>query len=101
MDPIVADRLDEVAVLCRAANIRRLDHFGSATRGAFDPETSDLDFVVDLGDYEPGVARRYLRFAKALEDLFGRSVDLVTVPSLKDPLFKAEVDRTSVSLYGE
>ncbi|CAA9552978.1 MAG: hypothetical protein AVDCRST_MAG70-1079 [uncultured Thermomicrobiales bacterium] len=101
MDPIVGDRLEEVAALCRAANIRRLDLFGSAALGTVDPETSDLDYVVDLGEYEPGVAMRYLRFAEALGTLFGRAVDLGTVPSIKDPTFKAEVDRTSRRIFGE
>lgn len=58
MIDLVANKRDEIAALCRKYNIKRLDLFGSAATGAFDPATSDLDFVVDLGEYESGVARR-------------------------------------------
>jgi len=37
--------------LCRRYGVRKLELFGSATDGAFDPRTSDLDFLVD---FDPG-----------------------------------------------
>ena len=99
MIALVEDKKDDIAALCRRFSIQRLDLFGSAATGAFDPETSDLDFVVDLGEYESGVARRYFAFAEALEALFGRSVDLVTEPSISNPYFRAAVDRQRIRLY--
>lgn len=99
MIALVADRKDEIAALCRHYNIQRLDLFGSAATGAFDPKTSDLDFVVDLGDYEDGVARRYFAFIDALENLLGRSVDLVTDPQIRNPYFREAVDEQRVNLY--
>lgn len=99
MIALIAERKDEIAALCRQYDIQHLDLFGSAATGEFDPAASDLDFVVDLGDYESGVARRYFAFADALEALFGRSVDLVTEPSISNPYFRAAVDRQRVRLY--
>jgi uncharacterized protein len=37
---------ERLAELCRRYGVRRLELFGSAARGQFDPATSDLDFLV-------------------------------------------------------
>lgn len=99
MIDLVANKREEIAALCRQYGIQRLDLFGSAATGAFDPATSDLDFIVDLGDYEVGVAGRYLDFIAAIEDLFDRSVDMVTVNSIRNPYFREAVDEQRVNLY--
>ena len=41
-------RREELWALCRRFHVRRLDLFGSAARGDFDPERSDLDFLVEF-----------------------------------------------------
>jgi uncharacterized protein len=99
MIALVADKKDEIAALCRRFGIRKLDVFGSAVTGSFDPEKSDIDFVVDLGGYEPGVAMRFLDFAEALESLLGRDVDLVTEDSIRNPYFRRSVERSREPLY--
>jgi predicted nucleotidyltransferase len=43
MQPIVANKLPEVAELCRRFHVRRLELFGSAATADFDPERSDID----------------------------------------------------------
>ena len=97
---IVQQKHDAIAALCRKHRMRALWVFGSATTGAWDPESSDIDFLVDLGDYEPGVANRYLNLADDLEALFGRSVDLITVGGLRNNRrLREELERTRVLLY--
>jgi len=66
---------DEIAGLCRTYGVERLEAFGSAVTEEFDDEASDLDFVVRFADRSSGYADRYLDFAQALEELFGRDVD--------------------------
>jgi len=44
----IAEKLDEVQGLCEKHHVKRLTLFGSAAKGTFDPETSDLDFVVEF-----------------------------------------------------
>ena len=74
--------------------------FGSATTGKFNPQTSDLDFIVLFNDAgEPGYARRYFDFAESLEQLFNRPVDLVTERSISNPFFRETVDRSRETLY--
>ena len=40
--------------ICRRFHIKRLDAFGSAVEGTWDPVSSDLDFAVEFESLEPG-----------------------------------------------
>ncbi len=99
MIPSISARIEDIARLCRQFSIQRLEVFGSAANGTFDPETSDIDFLVDLGEYEPHVADRYLDFADALEHVLGRKVDLVTVQSVTNPYFQRAIDASREVVY--
>ena len=72
----IATHREELAELCRRFHVRRLDVFGSAARGDFDPARSDLDFLVEFAAPEDELAR-FLDFKAALEALLARRVDLV------------------------
>ncbi len=98
----VAQHLDHIAALCRRYGVSRLDLFGSAATGAFDPATSDLDFVANFVDtHVPGYADRYLDFADALEALVGRPVDVVIDRSIRNPRFRQAVDATRQTVYDD
>lgn len=99
MIPLIANKREKIAALCKQFGIRKLEVFGSAATGAFDPATSDVDFLVDLGGYEQGVAKRYFRFAEALEHLIGFDVDLVTEDSVTNPYFRHAVNQSRGVLY--
>ena len=102
MIPLVDRHKEEIAALCRRFGVRRLDLFGSAATGSFDDDTSDLDFVATFADTRtPGYADRYLGFAEALEELFGRSVDLVTERSIQNPYFRRAVEAARQPVYDE
>jgi uncharacterized protein len=102
MIDLVTERRDQVAALCRQYGVRRLDLFGSAATGAFDPETSDLDFVATFTDtHLPGYLGRYLGFADALEALFGRPVDLLTENMIGGPYFRQAVEAARQPVYDE
>jgi hypothetical protein len=92
-------RKAKLHALCRTYGVERLELFGSATSEAFDVATSDLDFIVQFADTSPGYADRYLDFAEALEELFGRDVDLVTERSISNPYFRKSVDATREVVY--
>jgi predicted nucleotidyltransferase len=86
--------------LCHAQKVRELGLFGSAVTGAFDPQHSDLDFVVEFDNADqPGIADRFMNLASGLESIFHRKVDLITNRSLKNPLFKGTINRTKEILY--
>lgn len=83
--------VSEIAALCRRFGVRRLDLFGSAATGAFDPATSDIDLLVsfapDLADY----AGAFFGLLEGLEALFGRSVDLVSEESIANPYLRRQI----------
>jgi len=101
--PVLDEKRAEIADICRGFGVVRLDVFGSAATGAFDPDRSDVDFIVEFPDgYDFGPwLKRYFDLNDALETLLGRSVDLVMskAPSLADPFFAREVNRTRRPVY--
>jgi predicted nucleotidyltransferase len=101
MISIIEDRKAEVAALCERYGVKRLDVFGSAAGDGFDPEASDLDFIVSFERRDPlGLFDRYFGLKEDLEGLFGRGVDLVTESALlKDPDFAESISGERVSLY--
>lgn len=96
---ILTDRLDEIVAICQEYGVRHLYVFGSAVHGTFDPATSDLDFMVDLGEYEPEIALRYSRLYRALETLFDRDIDLITTNSTGSARFLDHVIATREHIY--
>ena len=53
--PEIEAKRAEIIRLCQRLGVKRLDLFGSATIGAFDPFTSDSDFLVtDPEGYDSG-----------------------------------------------
>ena len=98
----VEDKRAQIAGLCRRYGVERLDLFGSAASDAFDPETSDLDFVVSFERRDPpDLFGRYFGLEEDLEALFGREVDLVMEGALKrSRRFAANVEASRVPLYG-
>ncbi|MDQ3656321.1 MAG: nucleotidyltransferase domain-containing protein [Chloroflexota bacterium] len=99
MIALVEEKKDDIAALCRRFSIQRLDLFGSAATGDFDPATSDLDFVVDLGDYDDIVHRRYLDLIAGLEDLLGYAVHMTTSMSIKNPYFREAFEEQRELVY--
>jgi predicted nucleotidyltransferase len=77
---------------CRRFCVRRLELFGSAAAGRFEPATSDFDFLVEFEAHCPlGPFHQFVDFQIALEELFGRSVDLVEESAIRNPYFRQAV----------
>ena len=87
--------------LCRQYGVRKFFLFGSALTERFDPEHSDLDFLVEFIDREPTneYAERYLNFAEAIETLFDRPVDLISTHSIHNPYLQREIEATRKLIY--
>ena len=102
MNGLIEQHREAIRALCKTYGVRRLDLFGSAGTGAFDAATSDLDFVATFADTRSaGYADRYLGFAEALETLFGRSVDVITERSIRNPYFRQAVEASRQPIYDE
>lgn len=101
LPPLVTERLPEVRALCEKYGVKSLSIFGSAVKGTFDPEKSDLDFVVEFLP-EPDPLQRgeyYLDLLVALQRLFDRNVDLVVGTTIENPYFRQVLELTARELY--
>lgn len=99
MIDLVASKRAEIEALCEEYGVRRLALFGSAVKGSWNAETSDLDFLVDIGDYNDRVARRFMGFLAGLDRMFDGNIDIVSEPAIKSDDFRRELQRTAVTLY--
>lgn len=100
---LLQENREAIADLCRRYAVTRLEVFGSAADGPYDPVRSDVDFLVE---FRPGTnlgpwLTRYFELREALAQLLGRPVDLVLTGAagLRNPHFAREVNRTRRLLY--
>jgi predicted nucleotidyltransferase len=90
-----------IRALAHDYGVTRLDVFGSVCTPAFDPERSDIDFLVEYPagyDYGPWLGR-VQDLEADLSNLLGRKVDLVTTAALRNPHFRHEVEKTRTVIY--
>ena len=88
---------EALPALCRRFGVRRLDLFGAAADGRFDPERSDLDFLVAFEDR--GGGRRFFELLEALEKLFGRKVDLLDQSKVENPFIRRKIEGQRQQLF--
>ncbi len=90
----------ELERLCRHYGVKELALFGSALRDDFEPERSDIDFLVEFSRREPvEYARAYFGFVEDLESLLGRKVDLVQLKAVRNPYLKKDIESSQETLY--
>lgn len=86
--------------LCRKYRVQRLAVFGSALGEGFDPNRSDIDFLVSFEEMKPeDYADAYFGLLEDLQALFGRPIDLVTESGLRNPWLRREVENQQSVLY--
>ena len=102
MEPKLVNKQAEIAAVCRQFGVSRLEVFGSAAVGGFDPASSDYDFVARFSA-QPGVsmARRFLGFSDALEALLEHKIDLMTDRPIENPYLRAAVNASRKAVYAE
>jgi predicted nucleotidyltransferase len=100
MTHVLEGHRQALADLCRKHRVRRLDVFGSAARGDFDEEASDVDLLVDFDDMpHADRADAYLGFLTAVEALLGRRIDLVEVSAVRNPYLLRGIEESRELVY--
>lgn len=100
MVPQIQQHRAHIVALCQAHGVRRLELFGSAARGDFDPARSDFDFLVEFEDDALSVlSNRYFGVLFGLEDLLSRKIDLIRISPATDPRFMATARRHLEVVY--
>ena len=101
MNPIIEVHRDELAAACREFQVDRLEAFGSVVREDFEPNRSDVDFIVRFqSPGEKGYADRYQGLAERLEGILAHRVDLITERSIRNPIFRRSIEPERVVVYG-
>jgi predicted nucleotidyltransferase len=99
--PLVADKQAEIVALCERYGVRRLELFGSAATGTYDPLASDIDLLVTYPeeyDFGPWLGRHF-ELRDDLIQVLGPRVDLVLSDALRHDWFREEVESTREVLY--
>ena len=95
-----ADKLTDIAKICRENDVKRLELFGSRAR-ADSSTDSDADFVVAFNDpLRAGVFDRFLALRDGLELLLGCPVDLVEDSSIQNPVLRRRIDDSKTVVFG-
>lgn len=79
--------------------MERLRVFGSVLTDRFDPQTSDVNFLVTFQPGRENLFHDYFDLKFELERVVGRGVDLVMERSVKNPFFRASAVETAQDLY--
>ncbi len=97
---LIEEKRAEIEAICRRYRVKRLEVFGSAATGTFDPQRSDVDFLVEFEDWGvEGAADRYFGLWFDLEDLLGRPVDLVMPRAIRNRYFRQAIDKSRTTVY--
>ena len=100
MIALIEQHRSEIEALCRKYRVKKLELFGSAASGEFNPATSDIDFFYELDDKESSdYADRFFNLMWDLEALLDRKVDLVSSKDAKNPYFLQVANRFRTTLY--
>lgn len=99
---LVELNLHKIIELCKRFHVRRLWVFGSILTNRFN-DRSDVDLCVDFDKSKIDVfdyADNFFDFQYALEELFGRKVDITEETAVSSPYFREELNQTRKLIYG-
>jgi nucleotidyltransferase len=94
--------IERIFELCRLHKVKSLYAFGSVLTPRFN-EDSDVDLLVDFNESEIPLLNfgdNFFGLQFALEDMFGRKVDLICDNVISNSVFRKEVDSTKRIIYG-
>jgi len=89
---------ERIAAFCRQWRVKELSLFGAVLRGDLRPD-SDVDVLVDLLPDHGLTLYDWIDMIQALEDIFGRKVDLVSKKGIRNPIRKQEILGAAEVIY--
>ena len=98
---LLSEHQADIERLCHEFQVRRISVVGSSMTSQFNPETSDIDLLVEYApeaDLGPWLFR-FAQLRRELETVLGHRVDLVTTTALRDPAFGAEARKTMTPVF--
>lgn len=99
---LIEHNIESIIELCKRFHVRRLWVFGSILTDRFN-DNSDVDLCVDF-DWKNiplmDAADNFFDFQYALEDIFGRKVDITDDSAVRNKYFRQELNETRRLIYG-
>ena len=97
---LIENNIQKIIDLCKKHKVHKLFVSGSVLTNRLS-ENSDVDLVVDFNKTEVSdYFDNFFDFKYALENLFGRKVDLLEEQTIKNPYLKKNADATKHLIYG-
>jgi predicted nucleotidyltransferase len=97
--------LEAIAGVCQKYGVSELAVFGSVLRDDFDPERSDVDFLVRFIDNDAGDwGSKYMYMEEELGKLLGRKVDVVSwrgIEQSDNPVRRGHILKHARQVYGQ
>ncbi len=84
--------------LCRSLSVKRLELVGSAAREDFQPESSDIDVLIEF-EGTHALFDRYFEVKFGLESIFGRKVDVIQSGAVRNPHLRASLQQDRMAVY--
>ncbi|MBI5250344.1 MAG: nucleotidyltransferase domain-containing protein [Desulfomonile tiedjei] len=95
----IVDHKQVIEKICRDLRVKRLDLVGSASRGDFQLERSDIDVLVEFDGLDR-LFDRYFELKIRLEQQLGRQVDVIQDSAVKNPYVRKSLNRDRMRIYG-
>lgn len=98
--PLTKPQLAAITAACRQHQVQRMHLFGSALRADFDPNSSDLDLLVEFKAIDPTqLVRAYFDLERQLLEITGKPVDLVMADAVRNRYVRADIEATKQLIY--
>ena len=94
----IEDYKQAIEKICRDLRVKRIDLVGSASRGEFHAEKSDIDVLVEFDGLD-NLFDRYFELKKRLESQLGMQVDVIQESAVKNPYVRKSLNRDRVRIY--
>ena len=96
----ILTRREDFKTLCTNHKVKYLYAFGSSTNENFNPESSDIDLLVEIDDKDPlERGEKLISLWDKFENFFHRKVDLLTDSSIRNPFLRKNIDNSKVLIY--
>ena len=99
---LIEINIRKIIDICKRFHVRKLWVFGSILTNRFN-DKSDVDLCVDFDKSRIDIfdyADNFFDFQYALEEIFGRKVDITEDGAVKNPFFRQELNKTRRLIYG-
>lgn len=91
--------IEAIRRACKQHGVQRLRVFGSVVSDGFDPERSDIDFLVDFLPARGDMFDDYFGLREALAEIVGRDVDLIVARAVRNPYFRSSAFNSAQDVY--